>query len=122
MGRAEGQTWRDTQRQQESRETETSKTQGTRGDVARLGPRETRPQIEGQDTGREEDGDCQMHGVEVRGGEEGAGGEHKSSFKQRRQLGSSKWEHLPRPSSGVTIQPHSCISPNSFSRVNMAKE
>ena len=46
---------------------------------------------------------------------------NNSSFKQRRQLGSSKWEHLPRPSSGVTIQPHSCICPNSFSRVNMAK-
>lgn len=57
MGRAEGQTWRDTQRQQESRETETSKTQGIRGDVARLGPWETCPQIEGQDTGREEDGE-----------------------------------------------------------------
>ena len=44
-----------------------------------------------------------------------------NSFKQRGQLGSSKWEHPPPASSGVTIQPHSCISPDSFSRVNMAK-
>ena len=40
--------------------------------------------------GREEDGDCQMHGVEVWGREEGAGSEHKSSFKQKWWLESRK--------------------------------
>ena len=36
-----------------ARHRETSKTQGARGDAVRLGPGDTRPQIEGQETQEE---------------------------------------------------------------------